>query len=55
MIIEAPTMSRDTYNIPGQAAAVGPGAHAHDNTFQQIQGSIDLPKLAEELGACVRP
>jgi hypothetical protein len=48
--IEGPTMSRDTYNIPGQAGAVGPGAHAHDNTFQQIQGSIDLPKLAEELG-----
>ena len=44
-------MSRDTYNIPGQAGAVGPGAHAHDNTFQQIQaGGIDLPKLAEELG-----
>jgi hypothetical protein len=48
--IEGPTMSRDTYNIPGQAAAVGPGAHAHDNTFQQIQAGMDLPRLAEELG-----
>jgi hypothetical protein len=48
--IEGTTMSRDTYNIPGQAGAVGPGAHAHDNTFQQIQGGIDLPKLAQELG-----
>jgi hypothetical protein len=48
--IEGSTMSRDTYNIPGQAGAVGPGAHARDNTFQQIQGGIDVPKLAEELG-----
>jgi hypothetical protein len=51
--IEGTTMSGDTYNIPGQAGAVGPGAHAHDNTFQQIQGAIHLPKLAEELG-CLR-
>ena len=53
MVIEGPTMSRgDTYNIPGQAGAVGPGARAERNTFQQIQSgsSIDLPKLAEELG-----
>lgn len=42
-------MHRDTFNNHGQAGAVGPGAHAHDNTFQQIQGGIDLPKLAEEL------
>jgi Pentapeptide repeats (8 copies) len=48
--IEAPTMSRDTYNVPGQAGYVGPGGHAHDMIFQQIQGGIDLPKLAEELG-----
>ena len=40
----------DTYNISGQAGAVGPGAHSHDNDFQQIQSGIDLPKLAEELG-----
>jgi uncharacterized protein YjbI with pentapeptide repeats len=46
--IEGSAMSRDTYNIPGQAAAVGPDAHAHDNVF--IQAGIDLPKLAEELG-----
>lgn len=43
-------MSRDTYNIRGQAGAVGPGAQAHNNTFQQIQADIDLPKLANELG-----
>ena len=50
-LIEGPTMSRDTYNISGQAGAVGPGAHAHDMTFQQNQaGGLDLPKLAEELG-----
>jgi hypothetical protein len=42
----------DTYNT-GQAGAVGPGAHAHDMTFNQIwnqmQGAIDLQKLATEL------
>jgi Pentapeptide repeats (8 copies) len=48
--IEDIVMSRDTYNIPGQAGAVGPGAHAEKNTFQQIQAGIDLPKLADELG-----
>jgi hypothetical protein len=48
--IEGFAMSRDTHNIPGQAGAVGPGAQARNNTFQQIQASIDLPKLAEELG-----
>jgi uncharacterized protein YjbI with pentapeptide repeats len=36
--------------VVGQAGAVGDHAHAHDMTFQQIQGGIDLPKLAEELG-----
>jgi hypothetical protein len=48
----APETRNQLYNIPGQAGAVGPGAHAHDNTFQQIQAGagIDLPKLAEELG-----
>jgi hypothetical protein len=45
--IEGPIVSRDTYNFR-DAGAVGPGAHAHDNVF--IQGGIDLPKLAEELG-----
>jgi uncharacterized protein YjbI with pentapeptide repeats len=40
----------DTYNISGQAGAVGPGAHSHDNDFQQIKSGIDLPKLGEELG-----
>jgi hypothetical protein len=49
-IIEGTTMSRDTYNIPRQAGAVGPHSRAHDMTFQQIQNNLDLPKLAEELG-----
>ncbi len=44
------SMSRDTYNIHGQAGAVGSHSHAHDMTFQQIQNSPDLSKLAEELG-----
>ena len=48
-VIEGIKMTRDTYNIPGQAGAVGPGAHAYDNTFQQVQGSVNLPRLAEEL------
>jgi hypothetical protein len=48
--IEGIAMSRDIYNISGQAGAVGRSSHAHDNTFQQIQSGIDLPKLAEELG-----
>ena len=44
-------MSKDTYNIPGQAGAVGPGSHSEKNTFQQIQpAATDLPKLADELG-----
>jgi hypothetical protein len=44
------SMSGDTYNT-GQAGAVGPKAHAHDMTFQQVQnqGALDLPRLAEEL------
>ena len=48
-VIEGHQMTRHTYNIPGQAGAVGPGAHAHNNTFQQLQGSMDLSKLVEEL------
>ena len=43
----------DQYNVSGQAGAVGPQAHAHDITFtqtwSQIENSVDLPKLAEEL------
>jgi len=43
----------DQYNIPGQAGAVGPQAHAHDITFtqtwNQLKESVDLDKLAEEL------
>ena len=43
----------DQYNIPGQAGAVGPQAHAHDITFtqtwNQMEKSVDLEKLADEL------
>lgn len=43
---------RDQYNI-GQAGAVGPRAHAHDMTFNQIwnenKNDIDLSVLAKEL------
>ena len=45
-------MSGDTFNTTaGQIGAVGPDAHVHNNTFQQLwnQSSLDLPKLAEEL------
>jgi uncharacterized protein YjbI with pentapeptide repeats len=49
-------MSGDIYNVPGQAGAVGPNAHAHDMTFNQIQQigsriaeSMDLAALASEL------
>ena len=42
----------DEYNV-GQAGAVGPNAHAHDMTFNQIGGNIekamDLSRLAGEL------
>lgn len=42
----------DQYKV-GQAGAVGPNAHAHDLTFQQIwhesAGSIDTAQLAREL------
>ncbi len=43
----------DQYNVSGQAGAVGPGAHAHDMTFQQIWNQVgsqtDLATLAAEL------
>jgi hypothetical protein len=52
--IEGLIMNRDTYIIPGQAGAVGPGAQARNNTFQQMQAGLDLPKLAEELGSRCR-
>jgi hypothetical protein len=43
----------DQYNVSGQAGAVGNNAHAHDMTFtqtwNQLEGKIDLAKLAEEL------
>jgi hypothetical protein len=38
-------MSGDTNIVHGQAAVVGRGGHAHDNTFQQIQSGIDLDAL----------
>ncbi|MEP3479031.1 MAG: hypothetical protein ABJZ55_07285 [Fuerstiella sp.] len=44
----------DTYNAQ-QAGAIGPGAHAHHMSFQQIwtttEAEIDLPQLATELKA----
>jgi uncharacterized protein YjbI with pentapeptide repeats len=49
-IMKGITMSGDTNINQGQAAIVGRQGHAHDMTFQQIQNSLDLPKLAEELG-----
>jgi hypothetical protein len=43
----------DTYNVSGQAGAVGPNAHAQDMTFNQIgsriEQSMDLTALANEL------
>jgi hypothetical protein len=43
----------DNYSA-GQAGAIGPNAQASNMTFQQIwnqvQGSVDLPRLARELG-----
>jgi hypothetical protein len=43
----------DKYEIKGQVGAVGPGAHAHDMSFNQLwqkaSSEIDLIKLAEEL------
>lgn len=43
----------DRYDVQGQAAAVGPHAHVHDATFNQIWSQsaedIDLPELAIEL------
>ena len=45
-------MSGDRYSA-GQAGAIGPGAHAHHMTFQQIwnqsASEIDLSLLAREL------
>jgi hypothetical protein len=43
----------DQFNVSGQAGAVGPNAHAHDMTFNQmgsqIEKSVDLTQLANEL------
>jgi hypothetical protein len=43
----------DQYNIHGQAAAVGPDAHVHDISFNQVwnqlEGKVDLAKLADDL------
>lgn len=43
----------DEYNISGQAGAVGPNAHAHDMTFNQlvnhVEKSTDFAQLAKEL------
>lgn len=42
----------DTYNIGGQVGAVGPGAKAEGNTFQQVQvaaSDFDPEMLARDL------
>jgi hypothetical protein len=39
----------DQYNISGQAGAVGPGAKAEANTFNQMKQDIDIQVLAKEL------
>ena len=43
----------DQYNTSGQVGAIGPNAHAHDMTFQQIwngmSDKVDLSALAVEL------
>lgn len=43
----------DKYSVSGQAGAVGPQAHAHDMTFNQIwnqlEKTVDLAELAQEL------
>jgi uncharacterized protein YjbI with pentapeptide repeats len=48
---EGITMTRDANINQEQTGAVGPNAHAHDMTFQQVQNqsNLDLPQLAEEL------
>ena len=46
------TRSGDQFIVSGQAGAVGPNAHAHDMTFQQITetaNKIDLKQLAADL------
>jgi hypothetical protein len=48
IVIEGSPMTGDTYNISGQAGAVGPHAHAHDNTIQKVQGNGNLASLAKE-------
>jgi hypothetical protein len=40
---------RDQYYISGQAGAVGPGAKAEANTFNQTNQDIDIQVLAKEL------
>jgi len=47
------------FNVSGQAGAVGPNAHAHDITFQQLwnkaSDDVDLPALASELRQLRQP
>lgn len=44
---------RDNYEVSGQAGAVGPNAHVHDLTLNQIasqiENSMDLSQLSDEL------
>jgi len=43
----------DNYEVSGQAGAVGPNAHVHDATLNQIvsqiENSMDLSQLGDEL------
>jgi hypothetical protein len=41
----------NTYNVPGQAGAVGDNAHAHDNTFNQIANHLGAALLERWLAA----
>ncbi|MFJ9606062.1 hypothetical protein ACIRS1_06840 [Kitasatospora sp. NPDC101176] len=53
VVVEGGFTMGDTYNVDGQAGAVGPHAKASDNTFIQLRmpdGSpVDLPGLAAQL------
>ena len=52
IMINGENIMGDKYEISGQVGAIGPNAHAHDMTFNQITNqttSINLLKLGDEL------
>lgn len=54
VFIEKVEMTGDTYNVSGQAGAVGPDASSHGDSFQQVVWRIDgvnPSRLADELEA----